>query len=448
MSTQSEYDNNKKALADAEKKVKNARTIADKKNAAKAAIQSLYIQIRLTTLNNINPAKVEIKNLEVEIAIRQRQWNTDYKDRLARHNPLQASDILALQTDPVWGSNETDRLLKLVKGYKDRIKKAETDIANYKKEIKDLTPISLGQKPVAPAKPTVLPAAPASASPSLQFSTEYKYNAPMVSSAYLHEGIQADSINGTSVFNSDVETKIPGTSINYPAYLDARNAWKGVAGGKGTIQMDKSMINTIASTTSGSSIKFDKQLYGFKFLYNPTSVSMAWDIMSAMDPSFLASGQDKFQVISAGLLSSVVEFELVINRIADFNQVGEGGVLVGKNPYPVGVPQEDRAQIYEKGTMYDLEYLFKTLNGPNATFTSQLNGLTADRGWLRPTVVELHLGRSMRYRVRISQFAVTHILFNKNMVPIFSSVKLTCSRFNDGPETKVIDDPTKGRVGR
>jgi hypothetical protein len=135
------------------------------------------------------------------------------------------------------------------------------------------------------------------------------------------------------------------------------------------------------------------------------------------------------------LLSSVLEFEVYLNRIADFQQIVKGGGFTGNNPYPIIVPTEDIAEIYEKGTMYDLEYLFKTINGPNATFVSALNGSTADRGWLRPTFVELHLGRSMRYRVRISEFSVNHIIFNQNMTPIFSTVKFTCSRFNDGPET-------------
>jgi hypothetical protein len=434
MSTQSDYDKNKKALAAAEKKVTNARTAADKKTAAKNAIKSLYIQIRLTKLNNINPALVEIKNLEATIAIRQRQWNLDYKARLAINNPLTANDILALKTDFVWGSNETDRLLKVVKQYKDRIKKANAEIDDYRKKIEDLTPITLGQKPLAPPKPTVLPTTPAVTAPSFTFSTDYKYNAPMVTSAYLRNGIQADSISGSSIFNSETEIKIPGTSINYPMFLDARNAWKGINGGKGTVQMDKQLINRIAEQQGTSSIKFDRQLYGFKFMYNPTSVSMAWDISDKMSPTFIGSGEDKFNPIAAGLLSSVVEFELYLNRIADFGQVGEGGIIVGANPYPVGVPPEDLSQIYEKGTMYDLEYLFKTLNGPNATFTSPLNGITADRGWLRPTIVELHLGKSMRYRVRIADFAVNHLIFNNNMVPIFSTVKLTCRRFNDSPD--------------
>jgi hypothetical protein len=435
MSTQSEYDKNQKALAADQKRLQNARTKEEKRIAAIATIKSLYIQIRLTKLNNINPALVEIKNLEATIAIRKRQWNLDYKARLAINNPLTVNDENALETDPIWGSNETNRLLKLVKQYKDRIKKANADIDSYNKKIKELTPITLGQTPVAPVKPTVLPAAPAVTAPSFTFSTDYKYNAPMVTSAYLRNGIQADSISGSSIFNSDTEIKIPGTSINYPVFLDARNAWKGINGGKGTIQMDKELINRIAEQQgSSSSIKFDRQLYGFKFMYNPTSVNMAWDVSTAMSPTFIGSGQDKFNPISAGLLSSVVEFELVLNRIADFGQIGEGGIIVGANPYPVTVPEEDLAQIYEKGTMYDLEYLFKTLNGPNATFTSPLNGITADRGWLRPTIVELHLGKSMRYRVRIAEFAVNHIFFNNNMVPTFSTVKLTCARFNDSPD--------------
>jgi hypothetical protein len=171
---------------------------------------------------------------------------------------------------------------------------------------------------------------------------------------------------------------------------------------------------------------------------------------------------DKYQVISTALMSSTISFELYLNRIADFDYLDERGLKSGtspntaaidanldpaqrmrmyntmyaaSNPYPETVSIEDQQAIYRKGTMYDIEYLLKTLNGPDAEFTSALNGKTSDRAWMRPTIVELHLGDSMRYRVRISQLAVNHIFFNNRMVPTLSTVKLTCSRMNDGPES-------------
>jgi hypothetical protein len=65
---------------------------------------------------------------------------------------------------------------------------------------------------------------------------------------------------------------------------------------------------------------------------------------------------------------------------------------------------------------------------------------------MRPTIVELHLGNAMRYRVRVSNFAVNHIMFNNRMVPILSSVQLTCSRFNDGPESTNATTGANGQI--
>lgn len=288
------------------------------------------------------------------------------------------------------------------------------------------------------------------------FSADYKYNAPMVRSAYF----------GSPSFQSSI---LEGNFVDAGKYGDARNSWKGTTGGRGTIQMDEKFLSAFTSTTtSPDKVKIDTQKYGFKFLYNPQTVQMAWGLLNYMSPPYEATAQDPFQVISAGLMASVVSFELLLNRIEDFKFIDENGlsnntwnnaldkenaILSLENvqdpalrqrildsftspsfPYPEIVTNDELKEIYKKGTMYDLEYLLKTLNGPDGTFTSKLNGDTADRGWLRPTIVELHLGTSLRYRVRLSEFSVNHIIFNPRMVPILSSVKLTCNRYADGPE--------------
>lgn len=90
--------------------------------------------------------------------------------------------------------------------------------------------------------------------------------------------------------------------------------------------------------------------------------------------------------------------------------------------------------IYRKGTMYDVEYLFKAVNGYNASYKSTLNGLTADRGWLYALPVELHLGAGLRYLVRLTSLNVSHNMFNERMVPILTTVSIVCTRYYDGQE--------------
>lgn len=271
----------------------------------------------------------------------------------------------------------------------------------------------------------------------VQFSTDYKYNAPLVAGAYLSKGIAADSLGGT------LNRSESGFPINAPVFTDAYNAWRGVTGGRGTIQMDRKYVANIAAGQADTAAKLDPQMYGFKFLYNPTTVQMGWGVNMMVDPPFESSGQDIFNPISSGLISSTVVFEVLINRIADFSQLNSDGSYKGAYPYgQVDVSQEDRKQIYERGTMYDLEYFFKTINGPHATFTSMYNGVTADSGWLRASSMELHLGSGMRYRVRLNDLSVNHAMFNNRMVPILSTVKFVCGRYNDGPGEPISTPPT------
>lgn len=323
---------------------------------------------------------------------------------------------------------EAEKGMKFCQEQIDRIKK---EIAALEEEIRLLKiqrDAVFGTKPKPPVKPkeekddstTVV------VGPEVPLSLDYKYNAPMVSGAYLGKGIAANAFGEESGF-----------PVTAPVFTDAYNAWRGVSGGRGTIQMDRQYAKNIA-TQQKNEIQIDNQMYGFKFLYNPTTVSMGWGVQTMMDPPYMASGEDTFAPISANLITSTVVFEVLLNRIADFNHLLPNGEFSGAYPYgEFDVPVEDRVQIYERGTMYDLEYFFKTINGPRATFTSRFNGLTSDAGWLLPASLELHLGASMRYRIRINEVSINHIIFNDRMVPLLSTVKFVCGRYNDGPSTPI-----------
>lgn len=448
MSTQSEFNANLKTNTEKYKTADNARSAAKKQEDKVAKVKSLNASITAIQQHILSPAGAAIRAAEPLVNQYQSAYNA--YTRAHRNEPGYPSgtDTTALNLISALLAPQSEIVAK----NKTIITNADNDIKKLQKQIQDLNPLffptsvtkitsatnatkTTNQKTVAPK------------GEKLAFSKDYKYNAPMIKSAYF----------GTESIQSDVLNK---NHVDQGNYQDALQAWKGVQGGRGTIQMDRKFIQLF--DLSDPTAKFDLQKYGFKFLYNPTTVSMAWGLMSQMDPTFEASGLDKFQAVSAGLLSSTVEFELMLNRIADFDYINEQGLKSGSmpntaaidanldpaqrnrmyntlyaasNPYPETVPIDDQREIYRKGTMYDIEYLLKTLNGPNGTFTSALNGITSDRGWMRPTIVELHLGNAMRYRVRIANLSVNHIMFNNRMVPILSTVKLTCSRFNDGPES-------------
>jgi len=281
-----------------------------------------------------------------------------------------------------------------------------------------------------PLSSTVAPGGLANAAipdPSL-----YTYNIPMVSSAYLNKGPQVDSAGNSALI------------VDPGAYQQVTNAWQSssngtFSGAKGSIQASRDHYSAAFSQNifgSTSSVSLGNSTYGFKFLYNPTSVDMTWGVVEQVNPSFETSGQDTSNLISPALAASTISFSLILNRIGDMSYLNDSGLLpnVG-NPYKMaGTPSAtDLKDIYEKGTMYDLEFLFRAGGGTNAIYTSGLNGSTADKGFLMPMPIELHLGARLRYLGRIAALDVTHVIFNERMVPIFSTVNVTVSRYFDNP---------------
>ena len=232
---------------------------------------------------------------------------------------------------------------------------------------------------------------------------------------------------------------------------DALKFWtsKENGGGKGTIQMDRA-TNTLelranAQKASKDPKNFDPNFYGFKFHYNPTTVNMSWSGMMGANPVYEAASLDPAVPMASNLFTGNITFDIILNRIHDLALLDEnGGFKTGSNPYePVTISLEDRKMIVQKGTMYDLEYLFHAMHGfmSSTNFTGTLmQTKTNDPGWLPVRPVELHLGNKLRYRVRISNLEVVHKIFSEKMVPLLSVVSFSCARYWDGPAAK---DPKK-----
>jgi hypothetical protein len=277
----------------------------------------------------------------------------------------------------------------------------------------------------------------------------YEYNAPMIKTGYLNPfGPQGNAVADKK-------------SMASPTFQNARNAWKDAVPSRGTIQTSKVFAASFptAKPTKTKGRRKSEQPCGFRFLYNPTDVSMAWGIVDAFSPEYAQSGSNGMSGVAIGLMKGVISFSLLLNRIGDMNYLNQYGLMTSvdtsafvpgvdpaqrnsaynkayaaSNPYPETVSIEDQQSIYTRGTMYDLEYLFRAMGGPYAQYESGLNGLTADAGWLQPIPLELHLGAGLRYLVRVSSLDVKHIMFNDRMVPTLSTVNLTCTRYYDSPD--------------
>jgi hypothetical protein len=192
---------------------------------------------------------------------------------------------------------------------------------------------------------------------------------------------------------------------------------------------------------------------------------MAWGIVDAFSPEYAQSGANGMSGVAVGLMKGTIAFTLLLNRINDMNVLDKNGIkatidpisipddldpaqrnqfyneMYRKiNPYPTTVSVEDQKNIWKRGTMYDIEYLFRAMGGYYADYKSGLNGTTADRGWLQPIPMELHLGTGLRYLVRVSSLDLKHMMFNERMVPTLTTVNVVCTRYYDSPDA--FKDPT------
>ena len=301
------------------------------------------------------------------------------------------------------------------------------------KNTKDIKKPGRGSKPITGATEDTTVSPPTPPIPL------YTYNAPMVRSAYFkNEGPQSETtFRGISDAGNYTDAKNMYTPIKYDPLTGA--VLESAPAAKGTIQMYRNKYDLTRYYQTKENTDLDSTMYGFKFLYNPTEVSMGWGIAEGVNPDVIQSGADGYIVpIGAGLNQSTIDFTLLLNRIGDMAYLDSNGRITGaEDPYPGNFNKlEDLKMIYKKGTMYDLEYLFRTINGPNASYQSSLNDKTADRGFLLGAQVELHLGDGLRYLVRIGSLSINHTVFNDRMVPILSNVQISCHRFYDPPRIR------------
>jgi hypothetical protein len=262
----------------------------------------------------------------------------------------------------------------------------------------------------------------------------YYYNAPMINYGYLSGGAGP---NDPSPQQRTSNLTISGAD-NYSQGLDA---WTTTTASKGVIQTDASSAFSLANSSTSNGATYDGNLYGFKFLYNPKEVAMTWGVAEGQNWEGIAAGLDPGTSPTSALQNSTISFSLLLNRTLDMGYLNSNGLKPEvTSPYPIFAHTKDLnqelAELYEKGTMYDMEYLFRTLNGLNSTTFTGFKGDTADQGWLQGIAVELHLGNRMRYLVRVSNVEINHAMFDERMVPILSYVNISCARF---PYVKVTN---------
>lgn len=271
---------------------------------------------------------------------------------------------------------------------------------------------------------------------------ELQYNIPAVREAYFLD---------RKVDNRDGEEKIVSMGFsefersNQPrkAVTDARDLWANGISSKGMFQTwtppngvyaGNNFIDGYDKNNVLGKATFQK--YGFQFLYNPGTIAMTYSGNVDVDIALLLSGREKFNPVSTKATQSTISFEILLNRMLDMKYYDKttGRLQPGQNAsviYGGRAPTaKDQADIVNKGTMYDVEFLLKTLFGFEVP--SQLrNEKTADMGFVIPRPVELHLGNKLRYLVYVEGFALNHVIFDERMVPLFTTLSITANRVPD-----------------
>jgi hypothetical protein len=105
-----------------------------------------------------------------------------------------------------------------------------------------------------------------------------------------------------------------------------------------------------------------------------------------------------------------------------------------KEFYGRRLSKEEREGLLYRGTEYDIEFLYRVLNGDPIAGTFLLDqtnykGVTSDFGYTTATPCWLHLNNNMRYFGSVASLSVSHALFTENMVPMLSIVQISFSRY-------------------
>lgn len=190
--------------------------------------------------------------------------------------------------------------------------------------------------------------------------------------------------------------------------------------------------------------------YGFRFTYNPAEIQFQMSPVPGLDPGVIISGLGRSFPMGDEDGGSI-QLTTYLNRIEDmaFITSTDGGyrMTTGINPYgDKGLTEAQQKGIYTRGTGFDLEYLFRTTLG--RPFPTKTRGITADIGLILGLPLLLNLGGRMSYTGRLTGLSYTHMYFTADMVPTFTAVSMSFTRFPDATRFNATPNPGDGGSGK
>ena len=278
-----------------------------------------------------------------------------------------------------------------------------------------------------------------------------KYNVPSVKESYYSANMFNPIKTGDSG-SLTPEEQTPLYQGNQPHKVkDAKELWNNALGSKGMIQVstviaeiDNITVNNLDATNK-TTLSATYEKYGFQFLYNPSTIEMQYMGIAQTDMTMYTSGREAFNLIPPTTTSATIGFDILLNRMNDMKYYSTNGKLLKPEVYPEGgVPSTaEQKQIYNMGTMYDVEYLLRTLLGYTMKSYLRNNIETADMGWFSKRPVELHLGKNLRYLGYVGGMSLRHAIFDERMVPLFTTMRIEFSRIPDYADAKTRNADAK-----
>jgi hypothetical protein len=206
------------------------------------------------------------------------------------------------------------------------------------------------------------------------------------------------------------------------------------------------------SVVGGNELNLEDRKYAFQFLWNPETITST--VTRNMD--ITPSAADSLRVVTGVFPGQeAVSLNIVLDRTNDFACIKHTSRAGGatnlnvyetfyKNRYPKELPQDfsvELDKLMRLGTLYDLEYLFRAVNGSGfigpdgkpGFYTNLLNRTTANIGYLQPTLLGIELGPtidSLSYVGWISNLSMTHTRFTETMIPLQTTVAISIECFS------------------
>lgn len=208
---------------------------------------------------------------------------------------------------------------------------------------------------------------------------------------------------------------------------------------RGRIFQDKLSAETMnhSALSLGTGSKASAKQWGFRFMYNPEIIGYGTSGNNSIDWTF--GSKDSATSLTG---NQNVKVELLISRISDLSYLNMAASKRDEvAAYGRPLQDEERYGLLNRGTEYDLEFLYRCLNGDPEENTMLLDEnyganighkeyrRSSDIGYITGIPVWMYLGPNLRYFGSVTGIDVTHKIFDLNMVPMLSVVSISFTRY-------------------